>query len=234
MPRFIFCLFGGFVLFTNSSGAQTSIGHSPTGRVIVELTQKEHHLAQDRENVLDLSHVKYDVVFKDQEGKELARSTYADVYGWDSLATPMSRQQIIGLLEWSPEEDFVILPAEDWEGYMGPFPSAVNLRRDKHWETKGIIDIDGWVSPTKFYMSWILDCDSSVAMFDAVTGEETSIRKDEGLFGYVLVENDSLGHVIIRSEPNNCANREQREQFISTCERWDFTKMTVEEIQCPN
>ena len=231
--RVIFCLLIGLFLITHASIAQSATGYSPSKNITVALFMTEHNLAQGKDHVDDLNHVKYDVVFSDQQGKELARSTYADVYGWDSLAVPANPEKIISLFEWSPEEDFVILPPEDWSGYMGPFPIAINLRADKQWEKKEIVALDGWISPTKFYAGWILDCDASVALFDAVTGKETEIRMDEGLFGYVIVEDDGAGHVVIKREPNNCANDEQREQFVPTCERWDLNLLSFEAVECP-
>ncbi len=234
MRRTVFCLLLGIFIITHPAIAQTTSGLSPSKQILVELTQTEHYLAKGEGHIEDLNHVKYAVVFKDLLGEELARSTYADVYGWDSLAVPVNPQKILSFFEWSPEEDFVLLPPEDWASYMGPFPVAVNLRRDKLWETREIVALDGWLSPTKFYMGRGLDCDFSVALFDAISGKETMIRKDEGLFGYVIVEDDGAGHIVIKHEPNNCATDEHRKEFVVSCERWDLNTLDFEEVECPN
>lgn len=193
---------------------------SPSGRVHFTFEMVADVKADDPLNDEQVAFIRYAITFSDSLGQPLARMFYHDVYG--ESGEPVELNDLARWFSWSPGEDFVILPAEGWMTAPGTASApVVNLNPQFRWTMSAIaIDDQVWIDSLRIIGNEMSDCAYSVVMFDGRTGETRTIKEAQSPIGYSIVRVEEKA-IRIQALPDNCANEEQRANFIMEC--WVFS-----------
>ncbi len=226
------------IVFMHSSvfgdDSPTNVFSSPSGKFSVELREISHVKFQQHNDIDEVDHIIYSIIFRNKSNRSKIEAKYSDIYGWCN-GKSNAVQDIYQSFIWSPDEDFVILPEEHWAGPpSSPYRMAVNLNRKLNWSSaKTHMDIKLWADDFRVIGDMHDDGDYRVVLFNGKTGHEETIKSrgsDEYQFGYhVLSANKPI--VIIEKIPDNYAG--DMEHFIKECETLDVNSMILKKIACP-
>lgn len=227
------------------------IFNSPSGNFSVTIREISHIKYAFPRDIDEVNHVSYSIIFYDKRNGLGVNSIYNDVYGWgqDQKPTPVSK--IYASFEWSPKEDFVILPEERWAGApASPYRTAINLNSNLNWSIeKNHIDIVTlinryWSTGTVHMniVTWIDDflvigdlhddCEFSVVMFDGRTGRQDTVKESETPIGF-SISSFNWPVVIIESMLDNCSSEEVAERFSKECQAIDLKSRARQKVPCP-
>jgi len=166
----------------------------------------------------------------------VATANYADVYGLTPGHRPAPLQQIFDSFIWSPHDDFVILPEEQWtSGAQGTSTRpALALNPVLHWRKGTTFHLDHvvWVDDLKAIGDIRDDCAYSIDSFDGRSGKQTHIMGPASPVGYKIVSVKKEG-IIVTSMEDNCRNMDSYKAFISECTLLDPHTLETKTILCP-
>jgi hypothetical protein len=212
---------------------------SPGGkfRVAFQVVGHRTFTAEGSLRALDnVNHVEYALAFlRVADGSIAAEATYSDVYGFPPGAGPTALDVLFSWFDWSPEEDFVLLPIEGWASAPGtPERMAISLTDSLAWSRASItMDTLLWASPMVVVGGRYSDCDYAVDIFDGNTGRLRPLdRPSESPIGYEISAVEG-GTVIIRRVLDNCASNEEREAWVAECRAVDLDTFLSRPVPCP-
>jgi hypothetical protein len=217
---------------------------SPQSRFRVrlqELQRRTFSLDEQLQSLENHDHVVYRLCFlrnppaSGAAGEEcLATASYTDVYGFDDPPVPTPIERIFTWLLWSPQEDFVVLPAEGWATAPGPVEqTVVNLRPERGWRT-GVLFMGDlvWADTLVVYGNSLADCDYAVRRFDGATGAESPFRAGVSPDGFMITAStDST--IVLTTLLDNCASTELRESFRPRCSELHLRTLAETPVPCP-
>jgi hypothetical protein len=177
-------------------------------------------------NIDEVSNIKYKLLITNNLTGQTITKYYYDVYGNYVKGKPTPTSVIFSWISWSPDEDFLELPEENWSRAPdAPENRAINLN-DKYSWTEGIDDIDHnfWLDDLHVIGDCNGDCGISVDMFDGVTGKMITIKDSESPKGYQIesAANDTL---VVKSVLDNCSNPDDEKNFKSVKIAIPFTTL---------
>lgn len=204
---------------------------SPSGQIRFSFEVVADVKADDPLNDEQVAFIRYAVTFSDSLGQPMTKVFYHDVYGMEG--EPADLSDLARWFAWSPREDFVILPAEGWMTAPGTASApVVNLNPQFRWTMAAIaIDDQVWIDSLRIVGNEIFDCAYSVVMFDGRTGETRAIKAAESPTGYAIVRVEEK-QLRIHSLPDNCANEEQRANFIPECWVFSLEQFSLSRADC--
>lgn len=130
---------------------------------------------------------------------------------WTDVKHPMQGgpqpASIFYMLIWSPNDDFIILPDDNWQGLNGPNPlKAIAIDRSLAWgEIRLTLQRLTWLDDYKAIGDYKADCAYGVDIFDGLTGQTTPLKAPESPIGYELVRVEIGDKAIVRQIPDNCS-----------------------------
>jgi len=208
---------------------------SPSGKFSVEFREINHFKFTTMNSADDVNHIIYAITFYKKSDGSKIETKYTDVYGWHINSKPTAVKSIFQSFNWSPNEDFVILPEEHWSGApSSPYRGALNLNHNLNWSTGKVhMDIKMWADDFRVIGDIHDDGDYRVVLFNGKTGKQETVKSrgaDEYQFGYhVLSANKPI--VLIEKIPDNYAG--DTEHFIKECETLDVYSMILKKTSCP-
>jgi hypothetical protein len=212
---------------------------SPAGNFRVAFRVVEHHTfsAEESLRALDnVDHVEYALIFtRVKDGETVAEVTYPDVYGFQPGAEPTAPAVIAGWLDWSPGEDFVILPDEGWASAPGtPERTALSLSATLEWSRAAIImDTLIWATPLIVVGDQHSDCHYAVDVFDGATGGSRPLDlPPESPVGYEIHSVEGRT-VFIRRVLDNCSRQAERDTWVAECRAVDMDSFVARPTPCP-
>lgn len=210
---------------------------SPKGiheAAFTELEQKKYTMDDLTKDFDNVSNILYRIdFFKRQGDAPVASTNYHDVYGWEEGAAPASLEALFKMLEWSPEEDMVIIPDEGWASAPGTAArKAVSLNPKLEWK-EAAFAFDGffWTDGLSGIGDRHDDCDYSVERFDGKTGKTVPVQPSESPAGYELVS-VRAGLLTIRKVMDNCAPLEKL-NAPPDCRILDLNTRKETPLPCP-
>jgi hypothetical protein len=212
---------------------------SPAGKFRVAFRVVEHRTfsAEESLRALDnVDHVEYALTFtRVLDGEIVAEVTYPDVYGLQPGTGPTAPAIMAAWLDWSPGEDFVILPDEGWASAPGtPERTALSLSDSLDWSTAPIaMDTLIWVTPLIVVGDQHSDCHYAVDVFDGATGQRRALdRPPDSPVGYEIhaVEGRT---VVIRRVLDNCSRQAERDAWVAECSAVDLDGFVARPTPCP-
>jgi len=211
---------------------------SPGGRYEVRFEARVHRTFTKEEQLqaLDnMNHIEYEVTFsRVDSGKVVVATPYVDVYGFNSSGKPTPVSSLFSWFEWSPEEDFVVVPAEGWASAPGTPENKVFALNDQlGWlESWLCMNHVTWVNPLLAVGDRHRDCDYSVDTFDGRTGKQQPVVQPDSPIGYQIAA-ASERQMLIRKVLDNCASAGVRQTFQEQCLSLDLDTMEVSPAPCP-
>ncbi len=206
---------------------------SPTGRFEAAFTELAHKKFPKREamGLDEVDHVVYRINFYAKGAVAPAATiSYNDVYGWEEGSVPAAPEAIFSFFAWSPQDDFVIIPAEGWASAPGTaIARAVALNRKLPWrEAEFAFDNFVWTGDLSGVGDAHFDCDYSVSLFDGNKGQTVPIKASDSPIGYELisVEGNSL---FLRETLDNC----RTDDLEPRCFTLDLSTMEEAPRPCP-
>jgi len=169
---------------------------------------------EDRRDLDHYSNIKYRIVFVDLRTNQSRGVDYFDVYSSPGASIPTPLPQLFAAITWSPFEDFVILPEEDWPSAPGtPAYTAVNLNPNFNWSSTEVSMTEFvWIDSLTVCGNYYGECSCSVYCFNGRSGKTISIKQASSPTGYAVVSLKGQ-HLIIQTMVDNCASDEDRKQF---------------------
>ena len=217
---------------------------SPAGRFSIELHELAHRKFSDSHaidhaegyNRPAVDHVKYSITFRARSNGFTATAHYTDVYGWHAPpAKPSPLAKIVEAFTWSPNEDFVVLPEEQWIGEpRPPHRIAITLDTTSSWKTAALdMELTVWVDDHTVVGNSHYDCDYRVSIFNGYTGKQRSTpRRAQGSVGYSLVAMTPSG-VLVKTVLDNCGTTPERQHFIEKCAFLNVGSLSRTPTTCP-
>lgn len=178
--------------------------------------------------------IRYQIAFYKPGGDAvLAASDFYDIY--DSVPTPPAA--LAKAIIWSPEEDFAILPKENWPaGSSNKGRKLVSLNTSFVWEYETLM-LDGqslvWMDRYRVAGDLKENCLLSVAQFDAQTGKTTPLAQDGTAYGYEVV-GKSGNNIVMKKVLSSCATPDDARNFRPECITLDLDFMRQEIAPCPH
>ena len=209
---------------------------SPGGKFMVCFTELEHKKfdPEQSQSIDDISHVRYKIDFRRAyEANTLAKAEYTDVYGWEKSARPAELKNIMKWFVWSPEQDFVILPAEGWASAPGTsFRKALALNPELVWETADVhMENLFWADELRVVGGVMADCHYGVDLFDGKTGKTLPLKASQAPIGYVIKSGNGR-KVYIEKMLDNCASQADQHVFARECYVLNLDTMRTETVPC--
>jgi hypothetical protein len=202
-------------------------------RVVAHRTFSAEESLRALDNV---DHVEYALTFtRVEDGETVAEVTYPDVYGFQPGAEPTAPAVIAGWLDWSPGEDFVILPDEGWASAPGtPERTVLSLSDSLEWSRAPIaMDTLIWATPLIVVGDQHSDCHYAVDVFDGATGRRRALdRPPESPLGYEIHSVEGRT-VIVRRVLDNCSHQAERDAWVAECRAVDLDSFAARPAPCP-
>ena len=177
--------------------------------------------------------IRYQVAFY-EPGRDavVAATDFYDIYDSDPTPLPTLAKAIL----WSPEEDFVILPKENWpSGSPKKGQKLLSLNKAFVWEYETLSLDDAslvWVDRYRVAGNLKNDCILSVAEFDAQTGKTLPVMEGETAYGYEVV-GGSGKTLLMKKVLSSCATPEDTRNFKPECVTLDLDFLRREIAPCP-
>jgi len=232
-PILLFFLFTYTLFGVTACNSETNVFKSTSGRYTVKFEELKHFKSKGTGDIDDVSYMLHKISFFNSEDSLIAETEYADVYGWDENAEPFPPLFIFEKIIWSPKEDFVILPEEEWAGAPGtPKLEVINLNPEMEWSKFYLyMYIKYWADDFRLFGNIADDCHHQVEMFDGRIGKSIVVMKAESPIGYEIVKVN--GHkLIIKKLLDNCRSDEDQLNFIPECYELDVTTRRLTEAVC--
>ncbi|MFC1679651.1 hypothetical protein ACFL2T_05525 [Elusimicrobiota bacterium] len=213
--------------------------YSPKGgyRVVFEeLEHKRFSASQIQEDLKDVSHVRYRVLFsRAKTGKPAAEVEYSDAYGRHPEAGRTPVEELFEGILWSPREDFAVLARERWSEAKGtPHRIAVALSRRLKWKTAPFhLDNLVWAGSLSAVGDVHDDCYYGVNEFNGKTGETYYLKKSRSPIGYEIAS-VARRKVLIRKVLDNCRTRRAAKRFKEECFSLSLRSGDIEPTACPS
>ena len=225
--------------------------YSPQGKYRVSFKRLDHMLYKDGSPIGPdgVKVVLWEIeVFDKDDQAMLAAIKYTDVYGWRKDAVPDTAKEILDQFEWSPEEDFLILPIEGWSsapGTVGRDVVAINTNLD--WGDKRIVqlyvDEYFWIDDLRVLGDYHDECDHGVHIFDGNIGSTRlikggkSIPAEDGSGAYPTgISHEMIsykdGKVYIKQLYDNCFYYKKMEKRPLKSFEYDIETEEEEIIPC--
>jgi hypothetical protein len=210
---------------------------SPGGRYELrfeEIARRTFTREQQLQRLDNTDHIDYEVTITRIDTRTpVATFPYSDVYGFNQPSEPTPLKELSRWFDWSPEEDFVVLPVEGWASAPGtPNAKVLALNDELGWsESRFTLDKVTWINSLVAVGDRHNDCDYSVDVFDGRTGEQKAVVEKTSPIGY-KIESITARQMLIRRVLDNCARTELRETFEQRCLSLEFDTMTVSPEPC--
>ena len=176
--------------------------------------------------------VRYALTFKSRKGKVLARSTFADVYVWNSgNGNPLKPADIVSRFKFSPQEDLVLLPEEQWERPEGtPVRKIVSLNPKYAWKDTTVrLENERWVDRYLLAGEKTGNCERSIAVFDGRTRQIKTVLEGKNETAY-SIENFKRPYLQVCSEPGACPGPDGMDKFKAQCLKVDVRTWKAKEV----
>jgi hypothetical protein len=159
----------------------------------------------------DYFNTKYTVCFTNRITHQTFSSEYHDIYG---SRAPKRISALASYFRWSPSEEFVVFPEEDWPKAPGA-PQHIILNLDPSFPWKDALvrmELTLWIDSLTVIGDAHDDCDYSVVIFNGRTGKTIPLTDDSSRIGYSLVglKNEQ---VFIKTLLDNCRSPEDESHF---------------------
>jgi hypothetical protein len=161
-----------------------------------------------------VSNVEYSVLIINSSTADTIKTQYIDVY-WDE-GKPSSSASIFYQFTWSPKEDFVILPVENWASAPGTEGRlAVNLNKYYTWDKADYSqESNYWIKDFVVVGQYRDESGiSSVVAFNGKTGKNSGIRWSNEKTGYEI-ESVSRDTLRIKSDSSYSNSNFKSEELI--------------------
>lgn len=251
--RRLFPVLGGMVLFFAGmlSAAEAPPAQrfpSPQGRFEVSFAPPLYDMQRDPDRRSPYAGVpvrKYVVSFFQQGYKTpAAYAEFIDVLE-SPTAEPTPVKDLADKIIWSPQEDFVLLPREQWDrapektrtglAAIRLQRQAVSLNTSFPWQTKAVPFEDEpliWVDGRRLAGNIAEGCRLSVGIFEAREGKTNLVMQGSTPDGYQIV-NQMPGKLIIKKVLDACASEQDRARYRQDCVTLDLSFMRREVGVCP-
>jgi hypothetical protein len=210
---------------------------SPKGKVRVQFKEATSHKASDPQDT-DVSRIEYKVDFYDSENRMLKETWWTDVYGWDGAkAKPTPLGDVFMKMRWSPEENFVFFPPEQFAGAPGTeCENVVSLSPHYKWETTVCLGLPIWLDNFRVLGNNTQDCNYRVQVFDGKTGKERTIippgmQERNTPLGLEILPDTK--NITVRTTLDNCAVQKDREGFTPKCWLLNPKDESLRDVRCP-
>lgn len=204
---------------------------SPSGKYKIIFTELEHRkFSMPARDIDEKNHVVYRIDFLDKSSNVLLVSTgYADVYGETDTSKPTDQKLLFQGLEWSPNEDFVILPNEAWASAPGTaVRTAMALNPKLPWKkAEFAFDKFIWTDDLRGIGDRHDDCEYEVSKFDGRFGKTIPIKKAASPIGYELISVQK-NKALIGQVNDNCG-----EYQPPVCFWYDLFTKKENRVLCP-
>jgi hypothetical protein len=210
---------------------------SPGGKyelMFEEIARRTFTREEQLQRLDNTDHIEYEVtIIRIDTGTPVATFPYSDVYGFNQPSEPTPLKSVSRWFDWSPEEDFVVLPVEGWASAPGtPEAKVLALNDELGWsESWFTLDEVTWADALVAVGDRHNDCDYSVDVFDGRIGKQRAVVEKTSPIGY-QIESVSARQMLIRRVLDNCARTERRETFEQQCLSLDLDTMTVSPEPC--
>jgi hypothetical protein len=210
---------------------------SPGGKYEVQFEEIAHRTftrEEQLQNLDNMNHINYEVtIVRIDTGMSVATVKYSDVYGFNQPPEPTPLERLSRWFDWSPQEDFVVLPVEGWASAPGtPEARVLALNDELGWsESWFTLEKVTWADALVAVGHRHSDCDYSVDVFDGRIGKQKAVVEKSSPIGY-QIESISARQVAIRRVLDNCASQERRNAFERQCLSLDLETLTVSPEPC--
>lgn len=223
-----------FILLAAQSKADNSKDFfiSPQNKYKIEFIEFKNNKLLNPEDESNLEHIVNFYSNSPEKSIKLRMTKYTDVY---YSGSPRKKLELFKKFDWSPKEDFVIMPSEEWMSAPGTTSrDVVPLNPSLHWKSTSIT-LDGliWIDDLRIIGNNSKDCDYSVGMFDGKSGKSSIIKANVGDIGYMINKLSNKDNIIISSTLNNCAKLELKKSFQEKCFLLDVKSIRLNSTTCP-
>jgi hypothetical protein len=160
----------------------------------------------------------------------MASSEFYDIY--ESSPTPVL--DLVKKIVWSPEEDFAILPRENWPPGSNKGRKLVSLNQSMVWEylTLKLDDASlAWIDRFRLAGNLQEGCKLSVVQFDGKTGKTSPVMEGGTGSGYQVVGTQGK-KIVMKKILSTCATDQDSKDFIPECVTLDLAFMRREITSC--
>ena len=240
----------GWIFFVGLAGfSQSSLGDntaperrpSPQRRfeVAFEPARPDFSLDPDQEKpTAGLKSVRYNIAFYRHGSRATVAATdYYDIQASPSQPFPTPVSDILHSFIWSPEQDFVILPKENWppNRKKDVYRRAVSLNTDYAWQTTEFRIEEAplvWIDPLTVAGNVQEGCRLAVGEFSARTGKMSLISQAAPPAGYTIASSSDKS-ILLKKVLSSCATAEDRKFFVPECSVFDLRFKRREIGSCP-
>jgi len=174
-------------------------------------------------------------------GKDTANAVtyFTDIQETPESKFPTPLNALAKKIIWSPAEDFVILPQEDWHQPSGTASprQAVSLDSTKSvWQTADFplrTDSLIWVTPLKVIGNVVEGCRAEVQQFDGKSGRTSAFQTADPPEGYEILSANS-NQVVLKKFLTSCATDANRQTFHEDCVIMNLSFGRREIGSCPH
>jgi hypothetical protein len=171
--------------------------------------------------------------YRPGSGTVAASTPYHDIYR-GSEPTPV--HLLFKELLWSPQEDFAILPEEQWpEGKGAAGRRIVSLNPEVAWQvlpfpiqTAGLFWTDRWTAVGEVNEN----CSRNVVRFDGREGKTVPLMEASRSFGYRIASKNERG-IVLQRVATSCATEEEAKRLKPDCVTLDLSFMRRAIGSCP-
>jgi len=157
-------------------------------------------------------------------GKEtaVAIAYFTDIQPRPDSRFPVPAALLAGQVLWSPDEDFAVLPKENWPRAPEEKPAprqAISLQLSSVWQFADFPFTGNelfWISPRQAIGNVIEGCREEVREFDGRSGRTTLFQSADPPQGYRILAADGK-NIVLRQVLGSCADETQRQAFQPGC-----------------
>jgi hypothetical protein len=214
---------------------------SPGGKFEVSFEPPNHEIPVDPDKeqpTAGLQFRHYIVSFyRPASRAKIASTDYYDFQSSSSQTFPTPVAELSRAILWNPQEDFVVLPKENWppEKKKDVRRRAVSLNTDVAWQTAEFKLDDSPLAWTDRYAvagTYREGCRIAVAEFDGRTGKLNTISEATLPAGYVLISSSEKS-ILMKKVLGPCAAAEDVKSFIPECAVFNLSFKRREVGPCP-
>ena len=203
---------------------------SPSGNIQVVFVEKSK---SGRLDPGQSAFVTYELRMR-YKGGEPGKPTFTDVYGIAPGSRPAPRADLFARFRWSPAEDYVLLPEENWERAAGPpTRKAVNFNPRHGWKEASVVfEPRAWISPLRLIGEKAGPCEHSVVAFDGADGGTSLVQEGKDASAWYILSIQPA-QAILQSQPGECPGAPTAEGFTPECLLLDGASGKAEKLPCP-
>jgi hypothetical protein len=221
--------------------APSPLLHSPKGHFDIRFQPQEHRLyptPNERSLAPGIKSQIYSISFY-LSGKDtaIAMVYFTDIQHSAAEKFPTPLTTLLGHMVWSPDEDFVVLPKENWPAQTGEIipRQAVSLRTSSVWQTADFaLQTEGliWINPLQAIGNTVDGCRHDVKEFDGGSGRTLAYQSADSPEGYEILSSNGKT-VVLKKVLGDCANDADRQAFHADCIIMDISFGRREIGSCP-